>query len=530
METKTILNILIKELGIKGLDKGKSFFFLCPFHNDKNPSLSFEKINKFFNCFSCDFKAKNIFVFWSKLKRISMDETLEQLSSLGYIQIEKRSRIEFKDEKEKSIEIFDLISKIYQNNLLTNEGKASLEYLKEERGLTTELIDNFELGTSIDGNQLTSLLLDSKNEYKKNEIIGTNLFKIIKGINNEWFCDYFWKDQIIFPIKDDKGRISIFASRKLEKDGDNKYIFSPNNNIIQKSSVIYNYDFVKRETIDHCYLVEGFFDVISLTKVGIKNCISLLGVSISKEQINLLRRLEKKIIIFLDGDEAGLEASVKIATIMALNNIDCEVIMMESENKVDPDDICRSNSEDIFRIVNKRASPFLFVINYYYKLFNVEENHQSIGSFIKKVASEFKQFRNSTQAFIIKNISNLMKMSVEEVEELYLSDNWYKKEIKTLDRENKDLDESEKAIIYYCCKSRSIWENLEDRGVVLLTNVNSLIYKKVKKFYLQNPSATNFKELGNNEVFSNIVFLSFENREKFIINKILERFEHSKQN
>lgn len=63
IETKTILDILVKELGIKGFDRGKSFFFLCPFHNDKNPSLSFEKINKFFNCFSCDFKAKNIFVF-----------------------------------------------------------------------------------------------------------------------------------------------------------------------------------------------------------------------------------------------------------------------------------------------------------------------------------------------------------------------------------------------------------------------------------------------------------------------------------
>jgi DNA primase len=526
METKTILNILIKELGIKGIDRGKSFFFLCPFHNDKNPSLSFEKKNKFFNCFSCDFKAKNIFVFWSKLKRISMDETLEQLSSLGYIQVEKRSEIEFKNEKEKSIEIFDLISKIYQNNLLTNEGKASLEYLKKERGLTAELINNFELGASIDSNQLTSLLLGGKNEYKKNEIVGTNLFKI----NNGWFYDYFRKDQIIFPIKDDKGRISIFASRKLEKYGDNKYIFSPNNNLIQKSSVIYNYDFVKREIIDHCYLVEGFFDVISLTKVGIKNCISLLGVSISKEQINLLRRLEKKIIIFLDGDEAGLEASVKISKIMTLNNIDCEVIMMESEDKIDPDDICRSNGEDIFRIVNKMVPPFSFIINYYYKLFNIEENHQSIGSFIKKVASEFKQFRNSTQAFIIKNISNLMKMSIEEVEELYLSDNWYKNEIKTLDPENKGLDKSEKAIIYYCCKSRSIWEKLEDRGVVLLTSVNSLIYKKVKKFYLQNPSATNFKELGDNEVFSNIVFSPFENREKFIINKILERFEHFKQN
>jgi DNA primase len=85
MEVEKVIKILERELRMKPKKIGTNFFFVCPFHNDKNPSLGFETKNMFFNCFGCNFKAKNVYDFWSKYKRISFDETLDEFINLGYI-------------------------------------------------------------------------------------------------------------------------------------------------------------------------------------------------------------------------------------------------------------------------------------------------------------------------------------------------------------------------------------------------------------------------------------------------------------
>lgn len=513
METKTILTILTKELGIRGSERGKNFFFLCPFHDDKNPSLSFEKNNQFFKCFSCGFKASSIFVFWAKFKKISMEKTFQQLALLGYVEANLEMKV--KTEKERLVETFALVSKIYQNNLYAKDGQASLAYLVQVRQLPEQLIAQFTLGTALSSKQLTSLFLDPRHHYRKSELAESHLFQIIA--DKEPY-DYFWKRQIIFPIKNEKGEVVIFASRRLEETGESKYIFSPNNPLATKSSIIYNYDVVKEERSDHCYLVEGFFDVMSLTKLGLTNCLSLLGTSITKEQVSLLKRLAKKVIIFLDGDKAGIQATIKIAIILTLNNIECEVI--ENGSDQDPDELCKNENNDIFKIIKRTISPFLFVINYYYQTFEVEENHQRVGNFIMKVAAEFSQFRNDTQAFIIRKISILTRMSIAEVEKIYLIENNAKTEIKIIDQENENLSQVERAALYYCCRDRSTWSYLEGKGVMFFGKSSTLAYEKISDFYKSNQLATSFDEFEKDPFFSGLHFSEINKR--IAIEKILE--------
>lgn len=158
-----------------------------------------------------------------------------------------------------------------------------------------------------------------------------------------------------------------FAARKIGKTppGEGKYKYLPSNQYYQKSSLLYNYPVVKKSRAEECYLVEGFFDVISLSKLGIENCVALLGTNLSQEQIKLLAELKKRIVLFLDSDEAGQEATVNVAVKLLLQEIDCEVV--KNDYQGDPDEICRQpEKENIQNILQNRENPYSFILNHYF--------------------------------------------------------------------------------------------------------------------------------------------------------------------
>jgi DNA primase len=122
---------------------------------------------------------------------------------------------------------------------------------------------------------------------------------------------------------------------------------------------------LKKLRAEECYLVEGFFDVISLSKMGIENCLSLLGTSLSEEQVKLLAELKKRIILFLDNDKAGQEATVNIVVKLLSREIDCEVV--RNYYKGDPDEICRQQDKEMIQnILRERENPYLFTLNHYF--------------------------------------------------------------------------------------------------------------------------------------------------------------------
>jgi len=158
-----------------------------------------------------------------------------------------------------------------------------------------------------------------------------------------------------------------FAARKVGEisNGEGKYKYLPSYQHYQKSSLLYNYSVVKKSRAEECYLVEGFFDVISLTKLGVENCVAMLGTNLSEEQIKLLIDLKKRIIIFLDGDKAGQEATINVAVKLLLREVDCEII--QNNYGGDPDEICRQQEkESIQTILQIRENPYLFILNYYF--------------------------------------------------------------------------------------------------------------------------------------------------------------------
>jgi DNA primase len=248
---------------------------------------------------------------------------------------------------------------------LTIPGQTVLNFLENKRHLNREMINQFSLGCGISSKQITNLLFrqETENNFSKNLL----LTGLIQVNNNNQVYDYFGANQLIFPLKNEKGKFVALAARKLEvMPGESKYNYLPNYLSYQKSSLLYNYSTVEQLNTEECYLVEGFFDVISLTKRGVENCLAILGTSLSTVQLQLLRQLKKRIILFLDGDRAGQEATINIAINLLAEKIDCEVIKEPYQS--DPDEICIQNDQETIKhILSSRQTPYLFILDYHFR-------------------------------------------------------------------------------------------------------------------------------------------------------------------
>jgi DNA primase len=262
------------------------------------------------------------------------------------------------------------------------------------------------LGCSINSRQLSNLLFSQKSDnFSTEDLLVTSLVWVTE---NNKVCDFFSTHHLIIPLTSPEGRIIAFAARKISEItvGEGKYKYLPSNRYYQKSSLLYNYSIVKKSLTEECYLVEGFFDVISLYKLGVENCLALLGTSLSEAQIKLLTDLNKRIVLFLDSDKAGQEATINVAAKLLFKEIDCEVI--KNNYRGDPDEICRQhNKESIQSILQNRENPYLFILNYYFIEWEVASNPQRTSRFINEIAKIFRKFKPNIYEFLIAKINFL---------------------------------------------------------------------------------------------------------------------------
>jgi DNA primase len=484
--------LLTKQLKFVPKQVGRSIFFLCPFHDDRNPSLSFEPQWKILTCFSCGFKAKDIFDFWVQYRKISFEEALSEISQAGLatkiapLLVKSKWKLKKPD---KINALLTLLVDIYQHNLSTFEGREVLNYLYEERQINQELITRFALGCSINNRQISNLLLRSeKTDSSHLDLLTLGLVKVVD--NNQTY-DFFVGKQLIIPLTNSVGKTVALAARKIRTEaGENKYVYSPNYQGYHKSSLLYNYHQVKKSLALECYLVEGFFDVISLTKSGQENCLALLGTNLSEEQIKLLGDLKKRIIFFLDGDQPGREATVNLTLRLLLRKIDCEVIKFPYEG--DPDKLCRcSEPETIKNILSQRENPYLFIINYYFGLWKVAENPQRTNYFIHEMAYLFRQFKPDVHNFLVERISWLTQWNSTEIVAYFQHHNspslHSNPHYLLINHYQELINEQEKKIIYLCAQKRTFWLLTKQKNYFFSEKINREQYWTIYNHYTLSP-------------------------------------------
>lgn len=531
LNTNEILNLLINELNFIPKNVGKSIFFICPFHQDKKPSLSFEPNKKIFTCFSCNFKSSNIFSFWSSYKKITLKESLKEISKLGYFPYLKIDENLINEEK--NLNLNYLISNIYQHNLFTKKGEFCLKYL-DNRGIDKKSIENFSLGCSIHRKQLTNIFNNNGNNFSLFDLIEKD---IVSLRDKEEIYDFFPENSIIIPLKNENNEVISFCSRITKVNCENKYIYLPSNEKFRKNSFLYNYWKVKNNnSIKEFYLVEGFFDVISLEKKNIENCIALLGTSISEDQLNLLKILKKRIVVFLDDDKTGREATIKIILELLFNELDCE--LLDNNYRKDPDDICKEK-EIIYDLIKKRKNPYIFILETYYNDLEIDNNPQRIGNLIEEISKIFHKFKISVKNYLIDKLSLKIKWTRKDVEKYFIKkkDLHFNKKTYQLKIIEKIIKNKEEIIICLFLHYKYIWlknakkyiffsnKKIREKYEIIYVNYNSnfgyysIIDHECRLYYLKKEYINGKKE---DKVFDKIL------SEINITKKFLKNYE--KQN
>ncbi len=290
--------IFLQKTSVKKL--GRDMFAICPFHHEKTPSCKVDDSKGFFYCFGCGATGDCI-DFVQKTENLSFPEAVEKLASLAGIEIPQNAKSLVNNDYIKSA--YDMLNQTtqwYHKNLLsTEEGKIAFQYLLS-RGISSEMIDFFQIGYAPTKDKLTYKHLNSLGYQAK--------IQQEFGSTNKGLFDRF-SGRIIFPINDIKGRVVGFGGRVFQDELSAKYINSQDSYLFHKKSLLYNFHNARQESLDLPLIVcEGYMDVISLKKAGITKCVAPLGTAISEEQIISCWKICNDPIIMLDGDIAGLRA------------------------------------------------------------------------------------------------------------------------------------------------------------------------------------------------------------------------------
>jgi DNA primase len=489
-EIKTRLkvsSVVSKTVSLK--KRGKEFVGLSPFKNEKTPSFTVNDEKEFYHCFATS-EHGNIFDFVMKTQNLRFGEAVKYLANLAGMQPYMFSKQDEEREKKwkEYASIFNKYVEFYHEELLKNENLTSVrEYLKG-RSLGKDQVKKFKIGY-IEKNP--NFFEELNKEFSTQTLLDTGLFYLDEKKNT--YLERF-RGRLIFPINNISGQPIALGGRIIEKsDFLAKYINSPETNFFKKGSNLYNLDQARKlsNKLDHIYLVEGYMDVVGLSKNGIENAVANLGTSLTDKQILTLNQFFDDIIICFDGDESGYKAALRAAenSIKELRP-EKQISFLFLPEGEDPDSYVNKNSKNFFIDFTKQSkiSIHQFIFSHYKK--QTENNPSSMAIFEKKLRS----IANTIKDDYIKKY--VLEYFLEKIAELtpYSNQNKknynYKRTIKTLDSTKKIFKDSqsltgvelkEYSLLYLMINNLSqIQENLHlVENIKIFTEMNKQIFDQI---------------------------------------------------
>jgi DNA primase len=294
--------------------QGKNFVGLCPFHDDKSPSLSVSPSKQFYYCFSCA-AGGNAIKFLMELGKRSFSEVVLDLARRYQVSVqtlEVGDRLELQRQlstRDQLYEILAITAKFYEHALYQPQGAAALGYLTQQRQLNQETLQQFQLGYAPGGWETLLGYLVHQKHFPVELVEKAGLLVPRKG--GAGYYDRF-RDRVIIPIHDLQGRVVGFGGRSLGDDQP-KYLNSPETELFDKGKLLFGLDKARAAIAkqDQAVVVEGYFDAIALHAAGFMNTVASLGTALSLAQIRqLLRYSESKHLVFnFDADRAGNQAA-----------------------------------------------------------------------------------------------------------------------------------------------------------------------------------------------------------------------------
>lgn len=328
--------------------RGINYVGLCPFHEDKTPSFYVSPAKNICKCFACGEGGTPIH-FVMKHEQLSYSDALKFLAKKYGIEVKERELTDEQKQQQSDRESMFILNSFAQKTFTANlfehaEGKSvGLSYFRE-RGFRQDIIEKFQLGYSLEERDaFARQALNAGYQQSFLEKVGL----AITGDNN-YLADRF-RGRVMFPVHSLSGKVVAFGGRILKKDVKMaKYVNSPESEIYHKSNELYGIYFARQAMVkhDHCFLVEGYTDVISMHQAGIENVVASSGTALTHGQIRLIRRFTPNITVLYDGDAAGIKAALRGIDLLLEEGMNVKVVLLPDGE--DPDSFARKQNASSF--------------------------------------------------------------------------------------------------------------------------------------------------------------------------------------
>lgn len=504
--------------------RGKNYVGLCPFHNEKTPSFTVSEEKQIFHCFGCH-TGGNIFKFLMEYKKISFVEAVQEVADHLGISLEYEDS-DYEEKQSEQEELFDInteAAKYFSNNLLNDEeGEGARLYL-QERNIKQQTIRAFGLGYTLRGwENFVNFVRGKRINLEKAEALGL----IGKGKDGRYYDKL--PGRLIFPIFTPNGRVVAFAGRILDPEEKGaKYINSPDSIIYSKSKVLYGLSLAKDEIrrLNKAILVEGYMDLISLYQNGVKNVVAVSGTALTDEQVQLLSRYTKNVVLLFDADTAGIKASMRSIEILLKKDMEVKIVTLPEGE--DPDSYINKFGRDKFDELLKKAENFVEYQTRYFSSLGKFEDPSAAAEAIREVVKSLALINDELKRnLLIKSIAkkfNLREKLLEaELEKMIKNISKIRPaEARTFDKERSETDLLPE--ISEQKKNNPPLYNLEKEVIVLLFEGQ----KEITKFIFQHITPEDFS-INTHQSLAKLVFSKLEDEDLVDASKLIDNIKDEK--
>jgi DNA primase len=393
---------------VKLKKRGKKFVGLCPFHAEKTPSFNVSPERQMYHCFGCGVGG-NAITFVMEYEKVSFPEAVRTLAERAGISLPQSYGADAAgvSEAETLYEACSMAGRFFYHSLTeTTEGQLALEYF-HHRGFSDETIKKFGLGYAPNG-------WDALIKHAERTGVSIETLEkagLVRKREDATYYDYF-RGRAMFPIFSSSGRVVGFGARKLREDDPlGKYINSPETPIYNKSRILYGIHHAKdsiREK-DSAVLVEGYADLITVYQAGVHNVVASSGTALTPEQVQLLARYTKNIIIVYDADSAGSKAALRGIDLVLENDLEVRVAQLPAGE--DPDSFVKRQGVDAFNNILERSISFVDFIARAYEQQGKFSTPQGQAEAVRTIVQTIAKMKDELKRhFYIKHVAERYKL------------------------------------------------------------------------------------------------------------------------
>ncbi len=391
-----IVDIIEHFLPVKKM--GANYKCVCPFHDDRNPSMSISQSKQIFHCFACKAGGDAI-KFVMDYEKLTYPEAIEKIAQISNFSLEYiNDKVPTQKENK---HILEKANAFYRSEFFKHE--AAVRYIYS-RGINDAMIEKFELGWAGDSASTIRLLQNENIEPKEALEVG-----IVKQNEKGIYASFI--ERITFPIYSHTTRLVGFGGRTIS-DHPAKYVNSPQSALFDKSKLLYGYHLAKQSIFEKKQIIitEGYLDVIMLHYAGFTNAVAVLGTALTTSHLPLLKRGEISVVLCFDGDGAGINAAIKSSRLLSQNEIDGSVVIIKGG--ADPADmVFAGRSEELKEMFDSGTELGEFYIEQIVKKYDISRPVQK-----QKCLEEIMEFTNSLKSVIANSyenlVANLLKIEV----------------------------------------------------------------------------------------------------------------------